>query len=143
MSGANGWREAIEWIGFGFEGLDVAVIAAGSIVAVFRVGLMPRERLQIPYRRLRQELGGAIVLGLEFLVAGDIIRTVAVDPTLRNVEVLGLIVLIRTFLSVTLQLEIDGCWPWQRGAVYGVGQTSDAAWVRVNRRRPTDDRAER
>jgi uncharacterized membrane protein len=58
-------------------------------------------------------MGRAILLGLEFLVAGDIIRTVVVDPTLDNVIVLGLVVLIRTFLSMTLQLEVDGRWPWQ------------------------------
>jgi len=56
----------------------------------------------------------AILLGLEFLVAGDIIRTVVVAPTLENVLILGLVVLIRTFLSFSLQLEIDGRWPWQR-----------------------------
>ena len=61
----------------------------------------------------RQDLGRAILLGLEFLVAGDIIRTVVVAPTFDNVIVLGLIVPIRTFLSMSLQLELDGRWPWQ------------------------------
>jgi len=66
------------------------------------------------YSMYRQDLGRAILLGLEFLVAGDIIRTVVVSPTLDNVLVLGLIVLIRTFLSMALQLEVEGRWPWQR-----------------------------
>jgi uncharacterized membrane protein len=63
------------------------------------------------YRLCRQDMGRAILLGLEFLVAGDIIRTVVIHPTLDNVIVLGLIVLIRTFLSMTLQLEVEGHWP--------------------------------
>ena len=66
------------------------------------------------YRTYRQNLGRASLLGLEFLIAGDIIRTVVVAPTLQNVLVLGLIVLIRTFLSLSLQLEIEGKLPWFR-----------------------------
>jgi uncharacterized membrane protein len=62
----------------------------------------------------RQDLGRAILLGLEFLIAGDIIRTVVVAPTLENVMILALIVVIRTFLSMALQLEVEGRWPWQR-----------------------------
>jgi uncharacterized membrane protein len=69
------------------------------------------------YSLYRQDAGRAILLGLEFLIAGDIIRTVVVAPTLQNVLVLGMIVLIRTFLSLSLQLEIDGKLPWQREAV--------------------------
>lgn len=66
------------------------------------------------FRTLRRTLGSGILLGLEFLVAGDIIRTVAVEPTFASVAVLGAIVLIRTFLSFTLQMEMSGKWPWQR-----------------------------
>ncbi|MEZ4236170.1 MAG: DUF1622 domain-containing protein [Myxococcota bacterium] len=66
------------------------------------------------YRELRRGLGRAILLGLEFLVAGDIVRTVAIDPTLLGVAVLSIIVLVRTFLSFTLEMEIEGRWPWQR-----------------------------
>ena len=66
------------------------------------------------YREYRQHLGRAILLGLEFLVAGDIINTVAVDPTFRSVGVLAGIVAIRTFLSFSLEVEIDGRWPWNR-----------------------------
>jgi uncharacterized membrane protein len=67
--------------------------------------------------------GRSILLGLEFLVAADIIRTVAVQPSLQNVAVLGLIVLIRTFLSFSLEVEIDGRWPWRR-AVLGRATSS-------------------
>ena len=116
-------RAAIEIVGFGFEALGVVVIALGTAAAIVRFLAQAISNLQSRYRELRHELGGTIVLGLEFLVAGDIIRTVAVDPSLQNVAALGLIVLIRTFLSMTLQLEIDGCWPWQRQA-----RTSAGGW---------------
>ena len=66
------------------------------------------------YSSYRQDIGRAILLGLEFLIAGDIIRTVVVAPTIQNVLILGLIVLIRTFLSLSLQLEIEGKLPWRR-----------------------------
>lgn len=105
---------AIRIVGFGFEALGVLVIVLGTVLSTARALARGLDSIRAPYRELRQQLGGAIVLGLEFLVAGDIIRTVAVDPTLESVAVLGLIVLIRTFLSMTLQLEIDGRWPWQR-----------------------------
>ena len=65
------------------------------------------------YRQLRKELGRSLLIGLEFLVAGDIIHTVAVQPTSQNLIVLGLLIVLRFFLSVTLELEIDGRWPWQ------------------------------
>ena len=68
------------------------------------------------YRGYRRSLGRAILLGLEFLVAGDIIYTVAVEPTFRSVGVLAVLVVIRSFLSAELELEINGRWPWQRGA---------------------------
>ena len=66
------------------------------------------------YRAYRQGIGRAILLGLELLVAADIIRTVAVDPSFRSVGVLAVIVAVRTFLSFTLEVELEGRWPWQR-----------------------------
>jgi hypothetical protein len=71
------------------------------------------------YRIVRTVFGRSILLGLEFLVAAAIIRTVAVQPSLQNVAVLGLIVLIRTFLSFSLEVEVDGRWPWRRAALEG------------------------
>jgi uncharacterized membrane protein len=67
------------------------------------------------YQRLRATFGGVILLGLEILVAADLVRTVAVAPTLQNVAILGVIVLIRTFLSFSLEIEIEGVPPWRRG----------------------------
>ena len=84
---------------------------------------MPGSR----YEDFRRQLGRSILLGLEFLVAADIIRTVAITPTPQSVAVLGGIVLIRTFLSFSLQLEMTGAWPWQRKAAPAGGQESPRA----------------
>jgi uncharacterized membrane protein len=75
--------------------------------------LMARGTPHLAYEKVRSTFGRSVLLGLELLVAGDIIRTVAVDPTLDNLLVLGLLVVIRTFLSWSLEVEIDGHWPWQ------------------------------
>ncbi len=76
---------------------------------------MPQgESYEAAYRDLRRRLGRAILLGLEFLVAADIIGSVLVSPTLANAAALGVVVVIRTFLSWSLELEIDGRWPWQK-----------------------------
>ena len=69
------------------------------------------------YERLRQDIGRAILLGLEVLIIADIIRTIVVDSTVENVAVLGIIVLIRVVLSFSLEVEIDGMWPWNRWRV--------------------------
>ena len=81
------------------------------------------HRAGVVYTNLQRQLSRGILLGLEFLVAADIIRTVAVEPTFRSVGVLGLIVLVRTFLSFTLEVEVTGRWPWQRP----VGSTRERA----------------
>lgn len=79
------------------------------------------------YKTMRQSFGGAILLGLEILVAGDLIRTVAVYPTIENVGVLAIIVLIRTVLSFSLEIEIDGVPPWRRALVSGATVMKQAA----------------
>lgn len=107
-----GITEFIETVGKLMDVVGVAVIAVGALFSV--VGAVVRlSRRQEAYRTLRRQLGSSILLGLEFLVAADIIRTVAVTPDLRSVLVLGAIVLIRTFLSYSLQLEVTGYLPWQ------------------------------
>jgi len=95
------------------DAAGVAVIVLGIIVATVRVFLVAPPPSFDRYTAYRQNLGRAILLGLELLVAGDIIKTVAVAPTLQNMAVLGAIVVIRTFLSFSLELEINGRWPWQ------------------------------
>ena len=106
----------VELIGRIIESAGVLVIFAGTVIAsVAALRAVRRvEALSQVYRDYRQSIGRAILLGLELLVAGDIIRTVVVEPTLQSVGVLALIVAIRTFLSFSLQVEVDGRWPWQR-----------------------------
>ena len=106
--------EIIETVGKTIDAVGVAVIALGALISA--AGAVPRLRRKSGdvYRVFRQQLGRSILLGLEFLVAADIIRTVAVTPDARSVAVLGGIVLIRTFLSFSLELEVTGYWPWQK-----------------------------
>jgi uncharacterized membrane protein len=106
--------EVIERIGTTIDAIGVAVIAGGAILAVFLTIGRARQEDGGAYEFFRRRLGRAILLGLEFLVAADIIRTVAVTPSAESVAVLGGIVLIRTFLSFSLQLEVTGTWPWQQ-----------------------------
>ena len=105
----------IHWTTFALEAAGIAVMALGTLFASL-AALARAARGTIGsalYEWYRQTLARAILLGLEFLVAADIINTVAVDPSFRSVGVLGMIVLVRTFLSFTLELEISGRWPWQ------------------------------
>ncbi len=107
------FKEAVESIGLVIDGAGVLAILIGLILATLRFAATGWRKTD-GYRQLRQDLGRGILLGLEFLVAADIIRTVAVTPTLEGVLVLALIVLVRTFLSMALQVELEGRWPWQR-----------------------------
>lgn len=119
MEGVNNY---IELAGTAIEVAGVAVMVSGILIATtwFVVALV-RQGIHGGYQSYRQVLGRAILLGLEFLVAGDIVRTVAGTPTLESVVVLALIVLIRTFLSMTLELELEGRWPWQRARAGALG----------------------
>ncbi|MEU0154781.1 DUF1622 domain-containing protein [Micromonospora fulviviridis] len=108
-------REIIQHVGTFLDLAGVLVIAVGVAVAtvVFVLRWWRTRQVVDHYRAYRQGVGRAILLGLELLVAGDIIRTVAVSPTFTSVGVLALIVAVRTFLSISLQVELDGRWPWQ------------------------------
>ena len=108
------FRQLMELVGTAIDAVGVVIIVAGALLATGRFMFSKQKGENTPYRLYRQDMGRAILLGLEFLVAGDIIRTVVVAPTLNNVLVLGLIVLIRIFLSMALQVELDGRWPWQQ-----------------------------
>ena len=109
-----GFYESIETVGKIIDAAGVAAIALGGVLAAgIAIGRLLR-RTPNTYRLFRGQLGRAILLGLELLVAADIIRTVAITPTLQSVGVLAGIVLIRTFLSWSLELEITGRWPWQQ-----------------------------
>jgi uncharacterized membrane protein len=111
------FEEAMDAIARGVEVLGIVTLVLGLATALVRAGLalVGGQGANEGYRIVRTVFGRSILLGLEFLVAADIIRTVAVQPSLENVAVLGLIVLIRTFLSFSLEIEIDGRWPWRRG----------------------------
>ena len=123
------FRHIIETVGQFVDFAGVAVMVIGALISIPLAvrGHQPRrlpagaEKLTV-YRSYRQLLGRSILLGLELLVAADIIRTVAVTPTFESVGVLAVIVLIRTFLSFSLELEITGRWPWQKEP-----RTSDSA----------------
>ena len=105
----------VEAIGRGVDVAGVLAIAGGiSLTILLAAGRLWRREPHV-YRSFRQEVGRAILLGLELLVAADIIRTVAVSPTLESVAVLSGIVLVRTFLSFSLEVELTGMWPRQRG----------------------------
>ena len=108
-------NRGVDWLATGIEVVGIAIIVVGTFVAtaVFLRNWLKERTFTPAYRQYRRDLGRAILLGLEFLVAADIIGTVAVDPTFHNLAVLGLIVLIRTFLSFALEVEIQGRWPWQ------------------------------
>jgi len=113
-------RGAIEWAALGIEILGALVIVAGVLrVAITRGTIRFLFKLEEPgaYGSYKQQMGRSLLLGLEFLVAGDVVRTVALEPTLLNVSVLGLLVLVRTFLSWSLAVEIEGHWPWQSRAI--------------------------
>ncbi|AQT82111.1 hypothetical protein B1R94_26975 [Mycolicibacterium litorale] len=117
--------EVIETVGKTIDAVGVTVIAVGALISA--VGVIPRLKTGQAYRVFREQLGRSILLGLEFLVAADIIRTVAVTPDARSVAVLGGIVLIRTFLSFSMELEITGYWPWQKSRREAVPPENAAA----------------
>jgi uncharacterized membrane protein len=97
----------------GFEAGGTLAMAVGAVVALLQVFVGPARAARDFVLEFRQRLGRAIILGLELLVAADILRTVSVRPTLNEVLVLGIIVAIRTFLSFSLEVELKGRWPWQ------------------------------
>ena len=109
-------RVVIEWAALGIEMLGALVIVVGVLrVAITRGTVRFLWNVDAPeaYESYKHQIGRSLLLGLEFLVAGDVVRTVALEPTLSNVAVLGLLVLVRTFLAWTLAVEIEGRWPWQ------------------------------
>lgn len=122
-SGGTTFTTVMDHVAQGFEGLGAAVLVIGvawSIVLAVLAWRRSRKPARA-YTALRQTFGGSLLLSLEVLVAADLIRTVAVAPSLTNVAVLAIIVLIRTFLSVSLETEIEGVPPWRRALASGAG----------------------
>ncbi|MFD5062847.1 DUF1622 domain-containing protein [Streptomyces sp. NPDC058394] len=108
------FQHIVELVGRAVDAVGVAIIVVGTLLATVLAAIRLSRRQAGVYRGYRRRVGRSILLGLEFLVAGDIIRTVAVAPTYASVGVLAVIVGIRTFLSFSLELEITGRWPWQK-----------------------------
>jgi uncharacterized membrane protein len=106
----------VELAALGIELLAVAVIVSAVLILAVRHGAV-RYLFQLgkagAYEQYRNVLGRALLLGLELMVAADMVRTVSFDPTVKNVVVLGLLVLVRTLLGWAMSVEIEGCWPWQ------------------------------
>ena len=112
-----------------FEALGALILVIGVLWSLWAAVVAWRRTRQQTrgYAALRRAFGRTLLLGLEILVAADLIRTVAVSPTLDNVLVLGLIVVIRTFLSFSLEIEIEGVPPWRRAALRGAGTAGQPA----------------
>jgi uncharacterized membrane protein len=103
-----------------FEAVGILIIVVAGIGAtvVFAREVMQRSSFHDSFEAYRRHLGRGILLGLEFLIAADIIGTVIIEPTIENVGILGLLILVRTFLSIALTVEVEGRWPWTM-AQYG------------------------
>jgi len=123
-------RRVIEWAALGIELLAVAVILGAVVILAIRL-VTTRYLFQMGppegSRRYIHQFARALLLSLELLVAADVVRTVALEPTLENVLVLGLLVVVRTFLSWSMAVEIEGCWPWERRATTGFDPKSPPA----------------
>jgi uncharacterized membrane protein len=134
-AGSEPFTGLMNHVAQGFEALGAAILVAGVIWSVVLAAMTARRSRSSAraYLVARQAFGGTLLLGLEVLVAADLVRTVAISPTLDDVLVLGLIVVIRTFLSFSLETEIVGVAPWRRALTSGAGTIHRAA---ANAREP-------
>ncbi len=103
-----------EYAAEGIDAFGVSIIVLGMVIASIRYLIRKSSKGPDGFESYRKELGRTLLLALEFLVAADIIRTVAIEPTLESIAILAVLILIRTFMSTTLELEITGYWPWQK-----------------------------
>lgn len=111
------FEQVMEAVVIAFEIAGIAILATGSIRAlVVAIGSWARGERAGVYERARLQVGQAILLGLEVLIIADIVQTVTIDPTLESAATLGLIVLVRTFLSFSLEIELEGVVPWRKRA---------------------------
>jgi len=119
------FNDVMELVVHGFEIGGVAILVVGSLAAFVTAALSYRRIGGLrAYKEARRNVGRAILLGLEFLIIADIVLTITVDPTLASATALGLIVLVRTFLSFSLEIELEGSLPWRRSAA---GKESNTA----------------
>jgi uncharacterized membrane protein len=117
--GFEGFDQSIKWVAVGIESIAIGIIVLGTIITTFSFiwRVIQEGTLENCYRRFRSDFGKAVLLGLEFLIASEIVGTVAIGPTFQDLGVLALLVVIRTFLSFALELEISGRWPWQKSLI--------------------------
>jgi uncharacterized membrane protein len=109
------FEEWMEHVVKAFEIAGVSILAAGSLVALYNAArALSRGHRRLAYERARQDVGRAVLLGLEVLIIADIVQTITIDPTVEGAATLGLIVLVRTFLSFSLEIELEGVVPWRR-----------------------------
>ena len=107
--------DLVTWTITGLELAALAVIAGGFVWSVVKaIALYVRHNMEDRYTSFRRELGRCTLIALELLVAADILRSLVLEPSLTNIAVLGGLVTIRTFLSFSIDVELDGCWPWER-----------------------------
>ena len=118
-------REAIELSAAGIELFAVAIIVISIAHGTVRYLLHIQRRVEDAYAHYKEQLAKSLLLGLEFLVAADIVRTVALEPSLHNVGILALLVVVRTFLSWSLVVEIEGRWPWRAAEASAAPGTAD------------------
>jgi uncharacterized membrane protein len=116
MLGGTGFERSMESVSLVFEAFGVLILVVGFVLAAVRAGrtLLTDKDGAGAYDRMRSIFGKSVLLGLEVLVAADLIRTIAVEPNLTNLTVLLMLVVIRTFLSWALDVELDGSWPWRK-----------------------------
>jgi uncharacterized membrane protein len=130
-------REWVELASQGIQSLAVFVIAVSIVYGSFRFLWQMWKRVGDPYRAYKELLGRSLLLSLEFLVAADVIHTVLLDLTATGMEILGALVVIRTFLSVSLVVELEGRWPWHaseppiRVETIGQNESTDRAYARA------------
>ena len=111
------FEDWMELVVHGFETVGVLVLAIGSIVALAKACVAYARHRPTAYGDARQDVGRAVLLGLEILIIADIVETVTIEPTAESALVLATIVLVRTFLSFSLEIELDGVVPWRRAVV--------------------------
>ncbi len=109
----SGVITSIEFIARALEIIGVAVIAVAFVHAMIRAAMQFGQKRADAYERLKLYIGRSLLLGLEFLVAADIIRTVIIEPTREGILSLGLLIVVRIVLGWSIAVEIEGCWPWQ------------------------------
>ena len=120
------FTDTMETVVHGFEIGGVVILVVGSLAACVSAAVSyPRVGGREAYEAARRNVGRAILLGLEFLIIADIVLTITVDTTLESALALGLIVLVRTFLSFSLEIELDGCLPWRRARAATSDATAD------------------